>query len=298
MRCLVTGASGHLGSFLTRHLLRQKHEVTAFVRPQSNLWRIADVLPQIKLIRGDLNAVQRAAPEAVYHLAWSGVTTDSRDDPQRAEENIAASSRLLEAVVWSGCKCWIGLGSQAEYGPHDAVLREDLPAQPVTPYGEAKLRVADLSRQACADAAIRWVWLRLLATYGPKDDERHLVPMVIGKLLARERPALTSGEQRWDYLYVEDAAEALYQAAQSKAEGAFNLASGDARPVREIVERIRDLIDPALPLGFGEVTAPVSNLEADIARLKQATGWAPRVPLEQGLKATVNWYREHRANPV
>ncbi len=80
--------------------------------------------------------------------------------------------------------------------------------------------------------------------------------------------------------------------------GVYNLGSGRAVPVREIVETIRDLIDPRLPLGFGERPfAPnqVMHLEADVARLRAATGWAPAVPLRAGLERTVRWFRENRA---
>jgi nucleoside-diphosphate-sugar epimerase len=146
-------------------------------------------------------------------------------------------------------------------------------------------------------AGIRYVWLRLLATYGPKDDVHHLIPTVILKLLAREKPSLTQGEQRWDYLYVEDAAEAIYSVAlKAKAQGVFNLGSGEAYTIRSIAERIRDMIDPKLPLGFNEVPYrpdQVMNLQADISKLKNATGWEPKTSLDRGLEQAIEWYRHH-----
>jgi len=142
----------------------------------------------------------------------------------------------------------------------------------------------------------------LLATYGPKDDIRHLIPTVILKLLASERPALTPGEQRWDYLFVEDAAEAIYRVAVTpNVQGIFNLGSGKAHTVRSIVERIRDLIDPNLPLGFGEIPYrpdQIMHLQADITKLQDATGWSPRVGLDEGLRRTVDWYRKNRERYV
>jgi nucleoside-diphosphate-sugar epimerase len=154
-----------------------------------------------------------------------------------------------------------------------------------------------LSRQLCESAGTRYVWLRLLATYGPKDDPRHLIPSTILKLLAAETPSLTAGEQRWDYLYVEDAAEALYEVAMnSRAQGVFNLGSGEVWSVRRIVERIRGLIDPNLPLGFGEApyrADQVMHLQADISKLRREIDWRPRMNMDEGLKRTVEW---HRAN--
>jgi len=304
MRCLVTGASGHLGSYLTRLLLSRGHEVIVFVRPQSDLWRISDVLSQTKLIRGDLSDIDRVtpqimsvAPEVIFHLAWYGVTNEYRNDPNQINHNLIGSLRLLQAAQKSGCNCWIGMGSQAEYGPYNGTLREDLPTWPMTTYGVTKLCVGLLSRQLCEMADTRYIWLRLLATYGPKDDVHHLIPQVILKLLAREKPSLTPGEQRWDYLYVADAAEAIYQVAQNpQAQGVFNLGSGETYTVRSIAELIRDMIDTSLPLDFGETPYrydQVMRLQADISKLKNATGWEPKTSLDRGLEQAIEWYRHH-----
>jgi len=302
MRFLVTGASGHLGSYLTRLLLSRGHDVAVLVRAQSNLWRISDVVSEMKVIRGDLSDIDQVAsevmsvaPQIVFHFAWYGVTSEYRNDPNQINYNLVGSWRLLQVAQKSGCNCWVGIGSQAEYGPYNGILREDLPTQPVTVYGVTKLCVGLLSRQLCEMAGMRYLWLRLLATYGPKDDVQHLIPTVILRLLAREKPALTQGEQRWDYLYVEDAAEAIYQLAMnSQAQGVFNLSSGEAYTVRSIVERIRDLIDPGLPLGFGEVpyrSDQIMHLQADITKLQRVTSWKPRTTLDEGLGQTVEWYR-------
>jgi len=302
MRCLVTGASGHLGSYLTRLLLSRGHEVAILVQPQSDLWRITEVLSEMKLIYGDLSEMDRVRieiislkPHIVFHLAWYGVTNEYRNDPNQINYNLIGSLRLFQFVMESGCLCWVGIGSQAEYGPYNGILQESLPTRPTTVYGTTKLCTGLLSRHLCEIAGMRFLWFRLLATYGPKDDVHHLIPTVILKLQAHERPALTQCEQRWDYLFIEDAAEAIYQAGvNSKAQGVFNLGSGQAHSLRNIVEQIRDLIDPHLPLGFGELlyrSDQPMHLQADIERFKQMMGWSPKVSLSDGLLRTVEWYR-------
>lgn len=295
MRCLVTGASGHLGSHLTELLVGEGAEVTALVREESDLWRLEGVLDRVNVLRrATASEIKRAAPEAVFHLAWRGVAGDSHDAPEQLTVNVAATLELCQTAVESGCRVFVGLGSQAEYGPHDAVLTEETPARPITAYGVAKLRAGVTTAKLCGLAGVRHVWLRLLATYGPKDDERHLIPSVISSLLRGERPRLTAGEQLWDYLYVEDAARAVAAAVNPGARGVFNLGSGRAATVRAVAERLRDLIDPSAVLGFGEVPyAPgqLMRIETSIERLRRATGWEPRVGLEEGLGRTVEWHR-------
>ena len=123
-----------------------------------------------------------------------------------------------------------------------------------------------------------------------------MLTKVIGQLLAGERPSLTAGAQAWDYLHVADAAEALLRLGTApRVAGAYNLGSGQARTIRAIVEMTRDLIDPRLPLGFGEVPYrpdQVMHLEADISRLRQDTGWSPAVGLEAGIAGLIQGLRE------
>ncbi len=291
MRCLVTGATGHLGSFLTRLLLEKGHSVAALIRPSGDLWRLEGVTQNIEQIQGDLEnpaaaeqKIRAFAPETVFHLAWCGVTADVRNLPANATTSLNGSLELFRIARAAGCRAWLSLGSQAE-----SVL-----PLPNTPYGEAKLHLRRVLQPMCQEADIRFVWLRLLAAYGPADDTKHLIPFLINKLLGGETPVLSSnGEQEWDYLYVEDAAEAIYRAGTTASvQGDFNLASGELCTVRALAERIRNMIDPKQALRFGEGTVP--SLGADTAPLRNALNWSPQTNLDTGLKKTIEWHRNRK----
>lgn len=301
MRCLVTGASGFLGSHLTRELIRRGHAVTLLLRPTSNPSLIEDCLSQTRIVYGDLQNLSSLQSElahdpvdAAFHLAWFGVAGEHRNAPQQLTQNVKGSLDLWEILRDSDCKTWIGLGSQAEYGPHAGVLCSDTPTNPTTAYGVAKLSVGLLTRQLCALGAMRYVWLRLLSAYGPGDDERHMIPGLIRAWMKKERPRVTAGGQMWDYIYVSDAVDALCAVLESSAEGVFPLGSGAPVPLRKTMELLRDIVDSNLEIGFGELPyAPdqVMHLEADITRLQAATGWSPKIALQDGLQRTVDWYR-------
>jgi len=308
VRCLLTGATGFLGSCVLRRLLQGTGtEVAILMRPSSNPWRIEELLPRVKILRGDLlslsdvaDEVRRFAPDTVLHLAWYGVGGRHRNDPQQVARNVESSSELLQLAARSGCRTYVALGSQAEYGPQNRMLDESAPTRPTTTYGAAKLRTFLRSRELAQQANIRFAWVRLFSTYGPKDNPDWMLPSLIRSLCRGERPALTAGEQRWDYLYVEDAAEAICGVAETPdASGVFNLGSGHVETVRRVAETVRDLIDPSLPLGFGEVPYrpdQVMHLQADVSRLCSVTGWTPRTALAEGLARTVDWYRAHGGN--
>lgn len=292
---LVTGATGFIGSYVARRLVDTGHEVAVSVRPESDTSRLADLLPRLRVIQTDGNLgcdLSSFRPEATLHSAWQGVFQGRNDGRQFS--NVRAAVELLEASIAAGASCWIGLGSQTEYGSWPHKVREETIANPVTAYGSAKLAACLQTQELCRKIGVRFVWLRLTSIYGPGDNLDWVIPYVARTLLAGKRPALTSGEQLRDFLYVEDAAEAIEATLMNKnAEGIFNLASGTARRLRDTLEQLRDLINPALPLGFEENThAAVTNLLADPTRLRTETGWQPRTPLEEGLRRTVNWLRD------
>lgn len=302
MRYLVTGATGHVGSFVVRELLRANHEVAVLVRPHSNLWRIRDVVPKLRLIFGSLQDIEAAteqivgfAPSTVLHLAWHGVHSTLRESSDQIWHNLVGSLRLLEISHAAGCGTWVGLGSQAEYGRHDEPLSEDLPTRPESLYGTSKLCTGLIAHRLCKSYGMRFAWLRLLASYGPYDDPDHFIPYVINKLLRGEQPLLTSGTQECDYLFVEDASKAICAVAFNEtASGFFTLGSGRSFRVRHIAEQVRSEIGTHLPLEFGALasspTAP-RCLQADITALRVATGWSPEVDLNAGLRKTIDWYR-------
>lgn len=306
MRCLVSGATGFLGSHVVRYLAGSGYDVAALVRPRADSWRLADVSATVRFVEYDPHrpeaahgAIASLAPDVVYHLGWAGVSKQLREDVAQTLHSIVSSIALLALALGAGARCWVGIGSQAEYARRDGPLTEDCPLRPRSVYGAAKLATALLAERLCASSRARFVWLRLFAAYGPADNADSLIPRVILALLKGERPALTRGEQRWDYLYAEDAAEAVARSgAMSQLAGHYNLASGQARSVRWIVERIKNEIDPRLELRYGDrpyENGRMMHLEGDPSRLNAALRWEPRVPMEDGIARTVRWFTEHRA---
>lgn len=302
MRIFLTGATGFVGSYTLRRLLTSGvHEVAILARPTSDFRRIADLLPQVSVVGGDLAQpetialqLKRFEPDAVVHLAWQGVLNSARNEPTQ-DNNVAQSLDLVRMAYASGAKHWIGLGSQAEYGPCANRIDEATPTQPTTQYGIAKLTTCREAELLCESLGMRYAWLRLFSSYGPDDDPSWLIPYVALKLLRGERPATTAGEQRWDYIYVDDVAAAITATVEApEARGVFNLGSGTTATIRSIIERVREEVDPAAEIGFGEMPYrpdQVMHLEANITKLQTATGWTPQMPLGEGLKRTVAWCR-------
>ena len=306
MRALVTGATGFIGSYLTARLLDAGAAVAVLTRATANPWRIVHLLPRVTRITGDLRDLEAVedeifdfVPDVMFHLAWHGVEGAQRNDSTQIAANLEGTVELAWLAARIGCPTWVGVGSQAEYGPLNRLIAEDAPTEPTTAYGAAKLYAGRAAAEVAAEAGLRFAWLRVFSTYGPKDTPDWMLPYLIRTLARGETPALTGCEQKWDYLYVADAADAIYRVAETPAAaGVMNLGYGVAYPLREVVERVRDLVNPSLALQFGAVPYrpdQVMHLQADITKLTRATGWQPVTALDEGLRRTVAWYRSAEA---
>ncbi len=166
---------------------------------------------------------------------------------------------------------------------------------PENGYGIAKLCAGQMSRILCEQKQIEHIWTRILSIYGPYDGENTMIMSSIGKLLRGEKPALTKGEQQWDYLYSKDAGYAMYLLGEKGVSGkVYCIGSGKTRCLAEYVKVLRDSISTELPLGFGEIAyAPkqVMHLCADISDLTNDTGFIPQYSFEEGIKETIEWYK-------
>jgi UDP-glucose 4-epimerase len=305
MRVFLTGATGFLGSWVLRKLLEGEIPVAALTRRGSSLERLRGC-GEFHRVEGELESVGSLRPaleafgvDTVIHCAWAGVGNAHRNDDSQIAANVGPTAELALLARDLRCKAWIGLGSQAEYGPAQGPLDERAPTEPTTLYGAAKLASCVLARRICELGGVRFAWMRVFSTYGPGEDSGWLIPYLTKALLRGETPALTACGQRWDFLFGPDAAEAVVAVAASpEGGGIYNLGSGVAHPLKTVVEQIRDLVNPALALGIGQVPYrpdQVMHLEADIRRLAAGVGWRPRTTLEEGLRQTVEWHRQQWA---
>ena len=325
-RAVVTGPTGAVGHALLDRLLSEGVEVLAFCRPGSA--RNSDIPDHPLLMKAEVGLEDYAvlaeredafgrllgkAPGAAglnrekrwdvfYHLAWEGTTGAGRNDVALQLSNAARTLDAARLAKRMGCRAFVGAGSQAEYGPFEGRLQPDTPAFPQTGYGAAKLAAGQMSRLLCSQLGLRHTWVRILSVYGPWDTKKSMVMSTLSALLAGEKPSLTRGEQKWDYLYSEDAAEALYLLGDRGQDGkVYCLGSGETEELRKYMLQIRDAAAAVsgvprenLPLGIGELpyaNGQVMNLCADISDLQRDTGFSPRWSFEAGIRKTAEFVK-------
>ena len=296
---VVTGASGMLGIALIRKLTAEGYGVYAVVRPNSKRICNSPKQDDVTIVECDLQDYQQLPTligndcEMFFHFAWEGTFGNSRNDTDLQMRNIVGALDAAKAAKALGCKVFLGAGSQAEYGRSSAMLSPESPAFPENGYGIAKLCAGQMTRIFCSRNNIRHIWCRIFSVYGEYDGDQTMVMLAVNKFLKGEKPNFTAGEQLWDYLYCEDAAKAFYLAAEKGKDGSvYCVGSGTVRPLREYILAIRDAVNPALEVGFGEIPyseKQVMYLQADISSLKKDTGFVPDYSFKQGIAKTVEW---------
>lgn len=301
-RAIITGATGVVGTALVNELIENNVELLVLLRQGSNK---NERIPEHPLITkkfcslNELSSLQndtRKEYDVFYHFAWAATVGLDRNNMYAHADNIKYALDAVEVAKRFGCKMFIGAGSQAEYGRHEGILKPDTPCFPENGYGMAKLCAGQMTREYAHQIGLRHIWARILSVYGPNDGENTMVMSLINKLQKGETPALTKGEQMWDYLYSADAARAFRLLGEKGIDGkTYVLGSGETRPLKEYMEIIRDAVRPGIQLEFGRIPyseKQVMYLCADIESLTTDTGWKPQVSFEDGIEKTVKFHRD------
>jgi len=296
-RVLVTGASGWIGTNTLRPLLMRGYEVHAVSRRDPGLEGVehhkADLLNEADV----RELVSSIKPTHLLHLAWYA----EHQKFWTSVENLhwlRASVLFIEELARSGGQRMVVAGTCAEYDWQDGVCSESNTAcAPVTLYGAAKLALYEVAKSYCTQIGMSWAWGRIFFLYGPAEPAERLVAAVARALLRGEPVKTTSGRQRRDYLHVADAGDAFAALLESDVSGPVNIASGVPVRVRDIVEAIagvvgrRDLLEIG---GLADRPGDPPLIVATTDRLRHEVGWSQRIGLEDGLRSTVEWWRQRQ----
>ncbi|MBE5916746.1 MAG: NAD(P)-dependent oxidoreductase [Pseudobutyrivibrio ruminis] len=292
MRVVITGAAGFAGYSLVEALVASGDEVYAILRPHSNHnARFDNHESNLHLIEIDCSDFDKIAEhiseecDIFYHLAWFG----GRDDFAVQNRNIDYNLKAVESAHKLKCHRFVGIGSQAEYGAVSGVIHEGLMPKPINAYGSAKVAAMYLSKRRCEQLGIEWVWGRIFSLYGDYEPSGRMLPDLLTKLKNNEIIQLSSCEQNWDYLHVRDAAEAIVSIGQAGKSGEiYNIANGDYRSLKSFVNEAIEMINPDAEVIFGERANPFISLQPDVIKIKNHTGWQPKISFNEGVKRFID----------
>lgn len=286
MRILVTGANGFIGKAVCERLVQAGHFVYALGSSKKPA-AVCNMYLQCDLGNSEcLNSMLTGKQvDCCIHLAWSGLPNYTFENSWISVQN---SLNLLEIGHKAGIRHFIYAGSCFEYLNPEGTIPETWPIKNTDAYTAAKAGVLGLAQQYCREQDIRFHWLRLFYVIGPGQKENSLIPYVVRSLKLGQTPVLRTAYNENDFIDVRDVAEAVLSVAENNPEAdLLNIGSGRATSIRSLTMEIMRAFGLTEELRFEEHTPKVSFC-ADITRIKQLTGWEPRIELSQSIEDCIN----------
>ena len=307
MKVLITGGAGFIGSHVADRLLADGHEVV--VLDDLSTGHVEHLNPAARFYQMDIQSpwldelfkIER--PEAILHQAAQASVRRSVEDPVfDASVNVLGTATLLQASVRHGVRRFLYASTGgAIYGDTDVVpTPEDVPTLPVSPYGASKLAAEVYLRTFHALHGLSYAALRYANVYGPRQDphgEAGVVAIFARRLLGGETARINGdGKQTRDFVYVGDVADANARALRSDAVGSFNVGTGVETDINTIFTILKRLTGSEQPEQHGPGLAGEQRRSVvDARKLEAALGWKPATPLDEGLEATVRFFRSKPA---
>lgn len=315
----VTGATGLMGGWVVKALLRDGAEIVALVRdyaPKSMVVR-EGLIERITTLPGDLESLptmQRAiaeyGPHTVFHLAAQPLVQVAKRDPVGTlRANVMGTWNVMEACRLAGTSNVVVASSDKAYGASETLpYRETHPLQGQYPYDVSKSCTDLIAQMYAATYGVKTAIARCGNLFGGGDlNFSRTLPGLIKATLANNRFVIRSdGKFVRDFLYVKDAAESYLTLGERLAEDesisgeAFNFSLGERLTVLDIVNmtlKIMGRIDLE-PVIQNVATSEIREQYLDASKARERLGWRPRYGMEEAIRETVDWYREHFAAEV
>jgi nucleoside-diphosphate-sugar epimerase len=303
---LITGVTGFVGSNLLRRLSNSGADLHVITRESSNLWRIGDLINDVKRFTPDLTdfdsikkVIHEINPDIIYHLATYGGNPRQDNFRQIIESNFFGTVNLINACKETGFDLFVNTGSSSEYGIKTVPMKEnDLP-EPRNNYGISKIASTLYCQSVALNENLPVVTLRLFSPYGDFEDSSRLIPSVILSCLRGKNPEISSSEFVRDFIYVEDVIDLYEQLsdADTLSGNIFNAGSGKQHTVGEVVDTIIKItgnqVKPIVGLPQRWLNEPKS-WQADMSKTFKSLNWEPKYTLDAGLTKSVEWFENHQ----
>jgi nucleoside-diphosphate-sugar epimerase/glycosyltransferase involved in cell wall biosynthesis len=299
---LVLGANGFIGANLLRHLLRCRTDAYG-TSSNAGPWRLEglpteNVVPGDLLIEHSLTALlDGVRPRTVFNCVAYGAYSFQTNASLIYRTNVELTARLVEELQKRGVQRYVHAGSSSEYGDEASGPTEDAVLHPNSHYSVSKGAAAGLLYYAGRKQGFPGVNLRLYSIYGPYEDSSRLVPTAVLNGLGGRHSQYVDPEISRDFVYVDDACEAFFDAALNLPEAcygdSFNIGTGTRTTIGEFARLNKELFD--LP-GEPAFTMPsrrwdVAHWYANPARAQATLGWSAHTPLREGMERMTAWCR-------
>jgi nucleoside-diphosphate-sugar epimerase len=308
---LITGGAGFIGSNIARRLVERGERVVIYdnfsTGKHENLEEIAD---RVRIVEGDVTDLRDLKSEAkkcafiLHHAAIPSVQRSMKSPEDTLQVNIGGTLNvLLAAHAYSCVQRVVYASSSSAYGDSPTLPKvETMQNNPLSPYAVSKIAGEDYCRMFHNSFRVDAVSLRYFNVFGPRQDSGSqyaaVIPKFVGALMRGREPVIFGdGKQSRDLTYVENVVDANIAATQTAKAGGeiLNIACGTRVTIVGLANFLAQFLDKDIQPRFEKARAgDVRHSLADITKAKEFLGYRPRFGIEEGLKLTVEWFRDHR----
>ncbi|MCQ2521377.1 MAG: NAD(P)-dependent oxidoreductase [Lachnospiraceae bacterium] len=287
---IVTGATSMIGIATIKALILHGVRIFAISRKDSKRRCALPTSELITYIECDLDSLGKInfeeACDTLFHFGWGFTDRTTRDNPYLQLKNVQYTLDAVELAKRSGCKVFIGAGSQAEYGFQNNLIDENAQERPTVCYGITKLAAGKLARKLCEQYEMLCIWTRIFSVYGVNDSDNVMTSYAVNQFLKGEKAYFSKGLQIWNYLFEEDAGNYFYAIGENAKESMIlNVAGCENKPLREFVQEMVKALGKDFQYEFSdEESASYNGIEPCINKLESLTGYVPTVSFEEGIK--------------
>ena len=299
---MIIGASGFIGQHLTLHYLKKGCQVTAFVpdpgKMDSFQEDFADSFTAVPAVFDDFDTISERvgmvnAPDIVYYLAWDGYGKTTNDYREQIK-NIKPVCDAIVEVKKMGAKKFVFASSLSEFMMKEGSTLNHAEGGVCNVYGSAKHAARLMAHSVASQQALPFLSVAFANTFGPGDYSHRSTNLFIHQLITGQDINLTEGTHMYDWNYIDDCISGLTLAGeQGIPDSLYYIGSRTRRPLKEIVEQLRDILAPESKINFGKYREDfyMDYSCIDTHKLYRDTGYLAKTDFKDAVLATAQWVK-------
>ena len=299
MKAIITGANGFIGKQLISELINRNYKIIALDIKFDDILLDNPNITCINVLDKEVSTLVSLIPadnyNCFFHLAWAGTSGPNRASYEMQLNNVKLACQYVELCSRIDCKRFLYASSINEMETYEYLQSDDIEPSGGYIYGTGKLAAHLMGETVAKANNIDFIPVIITNIYGVGEKSARMIYTSIVKLINGEHCSFTEGFQTYDFIYITDAINSIVEVSETgKPFNRYYIGSGEPKPLREFLLKMKDIVDPKAELGLGDIPfkgIDISYSQFDLKKIEKDTGYKNQISFEKGIKMTADWIR-------